>query len=310
MSQNPFGGPPTETKLDVISEYLRRYKQVLEGARKKYRWEALETVYIDAFAGSGIRPFKPSESSLFGSAYGSDPVEVEEFKTGSALRALEGELTFNKYIFIESRKNKLDELKKRLDGHELEDQCTFSQGDANNKIAEIIPLLSHKDTRSVVFLDPFGNSVEWATIEALARTHHVDLWYLFPAGNGVFRQISNDGKVTPESAKSLTKIYGTDSWKKEFIRKEERRNLFGQTVETRKNVTPETATNFMIERMRSVFKGGVITETLPLGDQRNGYPLYSLIFAWANPSKKAGDIAEKIAKAIIKSKGTESGWLL
>jgi hypothetical protein len=41
----------------------------------------------------------------------------------------------------------------------------------------------------------------------------------------------------------------------------------------------------MIARMKQVFRGGVLDEWLPLGS-RNIH-MYSLLFAWANPSPKA-----------------------
>ena len=34
--------------------------------------------------------------------------------------------------------------------------------------------------RAVLFLDPYGMQVEWATIEAVAKTKAIDLWLLFP----------------------------------------------------------------------------------------------------------------------------------
>jgi hypothetical protein len=58
------------------------------------------------------------------------------------------------------------------------------------------------------------------------------------------------------------------------------------------------ATQFMIKRMKPVFKGGVLDEWLVLGPR--GHHSYSLLFAWANPSagaKKAGTIA----RAVIRS---------
>ncbi len=43
----------------------------------------------------------------------------------------------------------------------------------------------------MVFLDPYGMQVEWSTIEALAATKAIDLWYLFPLGVGVARLLTH-----------------------------------------------------------------------------------------------------------------------
>lgn len=53
----------------------------------------------------------------------------------------------------------------------------------------------------------------------------------------------------------------------------------------------------MIERMKTVFKGVVLDEWLPLG--RGGSHWYSLLFACANPSSQAKQIAERVARAVM-----------
>jgi hypothetical protein len=35
-------------------------------------------------------------------------------------------------------------------------------------------------TRGVIFLDPFGASLEWETLKFIAATKALDVWYLFP----------------------------------------------------------------------------------------------------------------------------------
>lgn len=312
MTQIPFGGPPTELKLDVIDEYLKQYKRVMHGAQKKARqkgWREWQSMYIDAFAGTGGRPTSAQSSGLQDELTLETDTQVEEFKVGSALLALEGELAFDHYVFMEENRRKLGELKSRIADHPHYERCDFRLGDSNERLAELCDRTDWSRRRAVVFLDPFGNSVAWRTVQHLARTNAVDLWYLFPSGNGVFRQVSNNGRVTPESAKSLDRLFGTPDWRREFVKKSEKDDLFGTTVELAKAVTPESATEFMVKRMESVFRGGVLKETLALGDQKYGYPLYSLIFAWANPSKRAGEIASAIAKSIIESRREKSGWL-
>ena len=237
-----------------------------------------------------------------------DAEQLSEFRIGSAVRALNGAQSFDQYIFIEKSKSKIEELRARSADHKLSSRCKYIKGDANEELQKICRK-KWKDRRAVVFLDPFGNAVAWETLEAIAATESIDVWYLFPSGNGVFRQISNNGTVTPEAAASLDRLFGTNDWRSEFLKEEHVDGLFEVTVEVRKSVTPESATQFMINRMRSIFKGGVLDETLPLGDPKNGYPLFSLIFAWGSPRKKAGEIAKSAAGYILKSKEKDSGWI-
>ena len=311
MAKQQFGSDATEIKLDAIEQYLTTYKIVMNGARRN--WPKLRIAYIDAFAGSGIRQTKQDTNDAAEQTIleisDEDAEQLSEFRIGSAVRALSGAQSFDRYIFIEKSKSKIEELKTRSAGHKLSSRCTYIKGDANEELQKICGK-KWKDRRAVVFLDPFGNAVAWETLEAIAATESIDVWYLFPSGNGVFRQISNNGTVTPEAAASLDRLFGTTDWRSEFLKEEHVDGLFETTVEVRKSVTPESATQFMINRMRSIFKGGVLDETLPLGDPKNGYPLFSLIFAWGTPSKKAGEIAKSAAGYILKSKEKDSGWHL
>jgi three-Cys-motif partner protein len=140
--------------------------------------------------------------------------------------------------------------------------------------------------------------VKWTTIEAIAKTQAIDLWYLFPAGLGVHRQIGKDATIDPTHAASLDDLLGTKEWRRAFIEERSENDLFGARRDQIKTATPESITRFMIERMRPVFKGGVLDEWLPLGS--NGIHMYSLIFAWANPSPKA-KLAGKLAAAVLRS---------
>lgn len=154
--------------------------------------------------------------------------------------------------------------------------------------------------RAVIFLDPFGNQVEWDTVAAIARTNAIDLWYLFPAGLGVHRQIGRDGTVHYTHEASLDKLLGTSEWREQFIESDLRSDMFDSVQNlTTKTASPLSITKFMIRRMKVIFRGGVLDDWLPLGS--NGVHMYSLLFAWANPSEKA-KLAGKLALAVIRSR--------
>jgi len=74
-----------------------------------------------------------------------------------------------------------------------------------------------------MFLDPFGNQVKWETLDRIGRTPGIDLWYLFPAGLGVLRQISRDGRVQKDAEASLDLLFGPNDWRGNLISRQPNR---------------------------------------------------------------------------------------
>ena len=138
-----------------------------------------------------------------------------------------------------------------------------------------------------------------STIEAIAATKKIDLWYLFPSGVGVFRQISKDGNVDPTHAPSITRLYGTEEWRTAFIKRKPAPNLFDlQATENEKTVDPAVAADFMLDRMKTIFKGGVGDFKVEL--RKHAYPSFHLLFAWGNPSEDASKLAKSLSNAAVK----------
>lgn len=286
VAQLPFAGMHTVEKLKVLERYLAAYVTVLKRT-------SFETVFFDAFAGTGEIPIEEG-GGLF-----QDVEEAEPFIEGSAKRALGVRPPFRRYIFVEQSKKKaalLEQLKR--DFPYLSERIHIERSDANIAVDEFCKKTDWKRTRSVMFLDPFGNQVGWGTIEAIARTRAIDLWYLFPAHLGINRQISASGQFDKYKAASLDKVLGTSEWREQFVAQINRENLWGEIEQTSfKQSTVDSVTRFMIERMKTVFKGVVLDEWLPLG--RRGSHWYSLIFACANPNPNAKEIAERVARAVM-----------
>ena len=288
-TQLRFSHAGTEKKLLVVQKYLEQFLQVM--SKQAYA----QTIYIDAFAGTGTIPFSQSGGLL------KELIDADEFSVGSALRATNLTRRFSSYKFIEKSRQKLDEL-----GNAINKQISpptnveYIRGDANEELLKLCPMLTKPNVRAVVFLDPFGNQVDWWTLDALARTQHVDLWYLFPAMLGVYRQIGNEGaKMTPEQIASLNSLFGPHDWKKAFIKTEKSWELFGTNEHEEKIANVNDITRFMIDCLEKIFKGGVLKNWLPLG--RNGAHWYSLIFAMANPSENAKKAGHAIANHIMTS---------
>ena len=270
--QSAFVGGHTLEKLDAVEKYLQAFQTAL----KKQKFH---TVFFDAFAGTGDLPAQAAGQLLDGVV---DPDQIAE---GSARRALRIKPPFDEYIFVEQMKGKAAELLAlKTDFNDLAPRISVIHGDANRAVADFCGSRDWARTRMVCFLDPFGNQVSFSTIEAVAKCN-IDLWYLFPAGIGVNRQISGDGTVVASAEPSLDRMYGTADWRTEFIQAKSVPTLFGDENVLEKNSSAEIATRFMIRRMKTVFGGRVLDSWLPLG--RNGGHWYSLIFACGNPEPKA-----------------------
>ncbi|NKB56756.1 MAG: three-Cys-motif partner protein TcmP [Alphaproteobacteria bacterium] len=295
MIQKRFGSADTTgRKLDVIGEYLSMYQKALGNTN-------FETLYIDGFAGSGEVPLAEHTDNLFDE-------DVRTVIAGSADRALNVDPPFARYIFIDKRRKCIDALKAKFKDSPNAERVNYSIGDANEHIQKICRAEQWRSQRGVILLDPFGSQVRWETIEAVAATKALDLWYLFPAGLGVFRQISNDGTVDQTHEASITRIYGTDAWKTAFFEPSKQTELFGEPVTKEKVVTPESAALFMIERLKRVFEGGVMDEMIPLG--KHAYPSYYLLFAWGNASPKAKALANRLSKAAVKATDRKHGRIV
>jgi three-Cys-motif partner protein len=148
-------------------------------------------------------------------------------------------------------------------------------------------------------LDPFGNQIEWKTLEALAATEAADVWYLFPAGLGVYRQIPRQGEPQEKAAESVSRMLGSEDWKFLFTKRTITEDLFGEKVErVEREVSVEAVTEYAISRLRTIFKGGVLDEYVVLGGK--SVPWYSLIFACSNPTDAAKKLAHRVARWIVK----------
>jgi three-Cys-motif partner protein len=255
--------------------------------------QQFDLVFVDAFAGTGEIPTSSSSNkNLF---------DMASFIDGSAKRALSLETPFDRYLFIEKSLQKCSELNElKMAFAHLARRIDIRNTDSNAGIAKFCETTDWRRTRAVVFLDPFGNQVKFSTLELMAGTNAIDLWYLFPAGLGVHRQIRRDGKIDESHRASLDALFGETDWESRLVSKFAEQDLLGLTIQSEKIATPNTITKYMIERMKSIFKGGVLDEWLPLGARK--VHMYSLLFAWANPREKA-KLAGKLAAAVMQGGG-------
>jgi three-Cys-motif partner protein len=277
-----FGAGHTEAKLATVEKYLRAFTTALAGK--------FTLVYVDAFAGSGASVPKSDKQQI-------RLIETDDIVDGSTRRALRVSPSFDQFIFIEKLGKNLKSLQGLKDEFpDKKGQIQIMQGDANTELQNFDARLNKRDARAVVFVDPFGLSLDWETIAALGRTERVDLWYLVPSG-GMSRQIKLDGTEL-ESAQLLDKVLGTPDWRDRIIETKVSTDLFGEAMSSTSKIGGAMElTAFVQERLAGVFKGGVSEKALPLG--RGGRLEFSLIFACANPAPKAGPLALRLADAVL-----------
>jgi three-Cys-motif partner protein len=294
MGKHEFGGGWTTDKLERVRKYLCAYTKIFKrnpGARY------FRTTYVDAFAGTGHRADATRHSEEAALFDGEPDADAEAYKKGSARIALEVEPSFDHYLFIErspDRVRDLDGLAARFP--EKQRSVRIEQGDANQVLRRWCSETNWRKNRAVVFLDPYGMQVDWATMEALAGTRAVDLWTLFPLGVAVNRLLTREGPPPTAWADALSRMFGTTDWQSAFYSKHEEPTLFGLQSVQRKEVTVEQIGEFFVRRLGQAFSK-VAPRPLPLLNSTNT-PIYLLCFAAGN--KKGAPTAIKIAQDILR----------
>ena len=295
-----FGGVWTELKLDAVHYYLGFFTRVL-------RTLPFELWYIDAFAGTGTRV----EIRQVGGLLEGAPVELaSEQLAGSVMRALSVDPPFTRHVFIEGNAERFRALETVRSQYPLK-QIECRHGDAN---AELRAILScppwnaqtggQGNLRAVVFLDPYGMNVAWDTLELLAATRAIDVWYLFPL-QAVTRQLSGKlDSIDHYKQDRLDDIFGTPNWREELYETKVFTDLFAETISTSKrNVTQAQIEEYSRQRLGTLFR--YVSEPLPLIADGRGH-LFSLFCLSNSGSDKAIDLIEKGVRATLKKFGSAS----
>lgn len=292
-----FGGHWTAEKLEVIAAYLKSYTTALQGKPSADRRFRLH--YIDAFAGTGYRDPDRSAHGAEGRTLSLLPdFEHEEPRgllDGSARLALKTTPRFDRYVFIEKSPKRCIELEAlKIEHPELAVDIEIHQGDANVNLRAICDT-DWTGKRAVLFLDPYGMQVEWTTIEAIAATKAIDMWLLFPLGQGVNRMLTRSGDMPISWRNKLDAFLGTREWEDEFYKVERSPTLFGDESEHVVKATTQTIGRYFNKRLSSVFSG-VAPNPRVLSNSAN-CPLYLLCFAVGNP--RGTPIALRIARHLL-----------
>jgi three-Cys-motif partner protein len=225
-------------------------------------------------------------------------VDTDAIIVGSAIRALGVRPPFHRYLLNDKKRSNVEALRDSVkdDFPHLSDRVRVTNLDANVMLRNLCASENWKETRAVVFLDPFGLQIDYETLVMLGRTEAIDLWYLVPVF-AMYRQVSGDGQINPDGGPRVDAALGTDLWRQVAVIEEETHDLFNQPqLRSKRAVDTAWFEKVAKERIGAAFGGRVLSEALPLG--RNGIQEFSLMFAWANPSPKA-QLAAKRAKAVL-----------
>lgn len=276
-TKQKFGGPWTVDKLNILSNYLDFYTTALKN-------KPFDLLYIDAFAGTG--------KILIG-----DGEQYEEVD-GSARLALQSKGRFAEYIFIEKKLSFVKELKSMVeqDFPEKKNKVKIERGDCNYVLLEICQKVNWNKTRAVLFIDPYAANVEWGTLQTIAATGAIDVWYLFPF-HAANRMLRRDGQIDPAWEAKLNSIFGDNSWRDQLYHDDPQTNLFGAD-EVYKESSTDKLKSYIEGRLSTIFKG-VSSNSRILYNRKNS-PLFLFCFAVSNDNPRAKTLAMRVANYILK----------
>jgi three-Cys-motif partner protein len=190
------GGAQTRTKLSIVRDYLPLFNKVTS-------MKAPDSIYIDAFAGSGR---------------GSDP-RTGNLYDGSAALSLKVEPPFTEVYLVEQDPARAAQLELLAARHS---NARVLAEDANLAIPKLLTTLN-RHAPTLAFLDPEGTELHWATVSALARHKDprrtkAELLILFPLQMGVLRLLNFKGDaIKPAHRRRLDAMLGAESPWREIV---------------------------------------------------------------------------------------------
>lgn len=291
-ADHEFGGQHTDIKLAIVEAYLQRYSAALHTWCKNV-W------YIDAFAGTGSRTVrvKARAGDLF-----EEPVpEQIEQRRGSAKIALDIDPPFDRLVFMDVRARHVSALEALRSEYPNRDVAIL-QGNANELIKKDIDWPGWRSARAVMFLDPYGMDVEWATLQMIAATQAIDVWYLFPLA-GLYRQAARDfNKIDQTKERAITRMLGTEEWKtKLYAEVPPVKDLLGLVelpAARQREANVSGLERYVAERLRTIFPEVLEPYPLPPIERPQRYSLFCAI---SNPSPRATALARSFGNSITRS---------
>lgn len=281
-----WGGPWTEKKLQAFSKYVSAYLTIM----KKFPY--WETIYFDGFAGSGTKD-KDVKTELYQQLKITEAEERTYKGAAERVLTLKDDLAFNYYYFIDKKEESLQKLNLKISDKAKGKKIAYKAGDANKWIRELSKILKTKKYAALIFLDPFGMQIDWASIEELKETRS-DVWILVPTGVIVNRLLDKAGEL--KYIDKLESFFGLseNEIKELFYKKEVTATLFGEEESISKVSKPiQKIAKIYAGRLKTIWEH--VTEEPLVLKNRNGVPIFHFVFASNNQN------ALKIAKQIIQN---------
>lgn len=287
LSEHEFGGVSTDLKLALVEGYLKAFTTALNGR--------FSLMYIDAFAGTGERTVKHEAQD--GGLLGDNISARVERLRGSARIAIEVHPRFDKLVFIDANRRHFDALTQLAKAYPERD-IEVVRANANDVIQKATAIGNWSRVRAVMFLDPYGMHVEWKTLESIAKTKAIDVWYLVSLA-GLFRQAARDERnLSDQKKKAISRMLGTDDWESVWYEQSQSLDLFGDLDRRRRVASVDQIEDFVRHRLRTIFPK--VLKPLRLRNQQN-VPTFSLFFAISNPEPRAMGLAQRIAGYLLQA---------
>ena len=185
-------GDWSQIKHDILEQYALAYTKIVDNQSVRF-----EKVYIDGFAGAGVAVDRASEQLVAGSAY---------------RMLLNVQPAFDRYHFIELDPVKIASLRRRFG---RDPRVHIHHGDSNEiLLTEVLPTCQwNKYVRALCLLDPYGLSVSWDVLKAIAATRTTEIFFNFMVESANRNVLWADLAAVPESRRKLMRfVWGDDSW--------------------------------------------------------------------------------------------------
>ena len=265
-AKNQFGGFWTQQKIEIFIKYLFAYLEIMKNQQFKL-------IYFDGFAGCGR-----IESENSG-------IEEDKFTESVALQVLgiEHPKVFDIYYMVDKHKKRstlLSRLVKRefpsLNAHVIRSDC-------NERLIGMSTYMRRNlNHRSLAFIDPFGMSLNWSSLEA-CKGLGIDMWILIPTGVAVNRLLMRNQDGIPESwLKRLEGFYGlpVDELRNHFYHTRENLTLFGPETNVRKTENAiERAVDLYRQRLGTIWNH--VSRPFPMKNS-TGSTMYHFLMATNN----------------------------
>lgn len=257
----------------MVEKYIRFFNTALKN-------KPFERIYIDAFAGSGAFRYGEDNqsSSLFDRREDAAPIHA-----GSARRALTVSPPFHQVLFIEKDAGNVAALNDLI-GQSGHQSAKVLQGNANEILRGFCEKQDWRNRRGVIFLDPFGMNVEWSTLELVASTRALDVWFLFALAGTVRNLPRLASRLDAGKRAAVTRVLGAEDWFESFYGSagSAHRDLFGVQSQTiRRRATVDDIESYVRSRLQSIFAHVEPPKRLRGPGNKS---LFSLFFAVSNPA--------------------------